>query len=107
MPVPANQDAGRRVGGDQLPQQLRPARPVDQDRALLDARCGGRTCGHVRPHGIVQQRIRERMDLRGKRRGEQQVLPLRRHQGENAREFIGKAKIEQAICPVESEFPIL
>ena len=56
-----HQHARPAVGRDQMPQQLRAARAVDQDCALRDARGGARERRHIDAHRRPQQVLCERM----------------------------------------------
>ena len=69
-------------------------------RDRVDRRVGRR---HLDDPRLVQELRRERLDLGGERRREQQVLPLPREQREHALDVGDEAHVEHAIGLVEDE----
>ena len=88
---------------DQVGQQRLLARLVAMIDALFDALGGGVARRHVDRRRGMQQTAGEAADLRRERRREQQVLTLRRQQGEDAPDVADEAHVEHAVGLVQHQ----
>ena len=99
-----HQHPGPALGGDQVAQQRRAARAVDQERALSDVGQRGLVGrGRLDPHRLVQHLAGQRQHRIGQRGRQQQRLPVGRQLGQQAVDLVGKALVEQAVGFVEHQ----
>jgi hypothetical protein len=84
-------------------EQLALAAGVDRVRDLRH-QLGGRIAPrHLDGHRVLHERARQLADLVGEGGGEEQVLPLRRQQREDAADVVDEAHVEHAVGLVEDE----
>ena len=70
---------------------------IDQHHRLIDHFDGRIAARHFDHFWIVQQTIRERFNVVGERRAEQQVLPFRRQHREDFFNVMNEAHVEHAV----------
>ena len=88
---------------DELGEQFRLAAAVDEDHLLAHRFHGGVARRRLDGRRVLQQGVRERADLVGERRREQQRLPLLRQQREHALHVGQEAHVQHAVGLVEHE----
>ncbi len=88
---------------DQMFEQLRAARHVNQDRALHDIRLADRLRQHFHARRLVQHAVRQRLHRRREGRREEQVLALLGQQLQDAAQLLAETQVQQAIRLVQHQ----
>ena len=83
---------------NQVSQQRRPLTGVDLNCALTDGGQLDRSTLDLEDGWLLEKTACKRLNRVWKRRGEEQVLPRLREEGQHSVQFRSEAKVEQSIC---------